>query len=81
MPYRYITEADRALIEKLHSKKATPDVIATSIGVSLSTIYRELPKGYTGTRGADGRQVYSAAKAQETVTRNMARRGRTRRMP
>lgn len=81
MPYRYITKADRVLIEKLHSKKATPDVIATSIGVSLSTIYRELPKGYTGARMADGRPVYSAAKAQETVARNVARRGRKRRKP
>lgn len=51
--------------------------IASVVGVSLATIYRELPRGYTDERFPGGRKVYSAVKAQQTVDQNIKRRGRS----
>ena len=65
--YRYLTNDDRLLIEKLYTRGIAPSDIASVVGVSLATIYRELPRGYTDERFPGGRKVYSAAKAQQTV--------------
>ncbi len=51
-----------------------PSDIASVVGVSLATIYRELPRGYTDERFPGGRKVYSAVKAQQTVDQNIKRR-------
>lgn len=75
--YRYLTHDDRLLIEKLYAHGITPSSIAGVVGVSLATIYRELPRGYTGKRYPGGRKVYSAEKAQQTTNQNIKRRGRT----
>lgn len=75
--YRYLTHDDRLLIEKLYAHGITPSSIARVVGVSLATIYRELPRGYTGKRYPGGRKVYSAEKAQQTTNQNIKRRGRT----
>ena len=75
--YRYLTHDDRLLIEKLYAHGITPSSIAGVVGVSLATIYRELPRGYTGKRYPGGRKVYSAEKAQQTTDQNIKRRGRT----
>ena len=74
---RYLTHDDRLLIEKLYAHGITPSSIAGVVGVSLATIYRELPRGYTGKRYPGGRKVYSAEKAQQTTNQNIKRRGRT----
>lgn len=75
--YRYLTHDDRLLIEKLYARGIAPSDIASVVGVSLATIYRELPRGYTDERFLGGRKVYSAAKAQQTVDQNIKRRGRS----
>ena len=75
--YRYLTHDDRLLIEKLYAHGITPSSIAGVVGVSLATIYRELPRGYTGKRYPGGRKVYSADLAQQTTDQNIKRRGRT----
>ena len=75
--YRYLTHDDRLLIEKLYARGIAPSDIASVVGVSLATIYRELPRGYTDERFPGGRKVYSAAKAQQTVDQNIKRRGRS----
>ena len=43
--YRYLTNDDRLLIEKLYTCGIAPSDIASVVGVSLATIYRELPRG------------------------------------
>ncbi|OLA66783.1 MAG: hypothetical protein BHW54_02940 [Subdoligranulum sp. 60_17] len=75
--YRYLTHDDRLLIEKLYARGIAPSDIASVVGVSLATIYRELPRGYTDERFPGGRKVYSAVKAQQTVDQNIKRRGRS----
>ena len=57
--YRYLTNDDRLLIEKLYTRGIAPSDIASVVGVSLATIYRELPRGYTDERFPGGRKVYS----------------------
>lgn len=49
--YRYIGPVERAEIERLHNGGGSPAFIAERVGVHVSAIYRELPKGYTGGRG------------------------------
>lgn len=75
--YRYLTNDDRLLIEKLYTRGIAPSDIASVVGVSLATIYKELPRGYADERFPGGRKVYSAAKAQQTVDQNIKRRGRS----
>lgn len=53
--YRYLTHDDRLLIEKLYARGIAPSDIASVVGVSLATIYRELPRGYTDERFPGGR--------------------------
>ena len=54
--YRYLTHDDRLLIEKLYARGIAPSDIASVVGVSLATIYRELPRGYTDERFPGGRK-------------------------
>ena len=55
--YRYLTHDDRLLIEKLYARGIAPSDIASVVGVSLATIYRELPRGYTDERFPGGRKL------------------------
>lgn len=65
------------LLKSYMRTESHPSSIAGVVGVSLATIYRELPRGYTGKRYPGGRKVYSAEKAQQTTNQNIKRRGRT----
>lgn len=81
--YRYITFADRKQIAELYRSNARPADIAARLGVTTTTIYRELKRGETV--GADGapvldrnqRRAYNPVIAQQTVQANFGRRGRT----
>lgn len=76
--YKYITLADRVLIERLYNLGTAPATVAVAIDVSLATLYRELQKGCTGVCDpATGRKVYNAHQAQTRFDRNIKQRGRT----
>lgn len=72
---RYLGPNERAEIERLHNGGAPAAAIADKIGAHVATIYKELPKGYTGDVNEYGRRVYSAETAQRTFERNIKRRG------
>ena len=74
--YKIITPEDRRTIEEVYSDGLAPVEIADKIGVSPSSIYRELARGYTGDTDENGRPAYSADVAQADVKQNMSRRGR-----
>ena len=81
--YKYITFSDRKQIAELYRSNARPADIAERLGVTTATIYRELKRGET--TGADGapvldrnqRRAYNPVIAQQTVQKNIRRRGRT----
>lgn len=58
--YTCITNKDRKIIEELWKNGHTPKDIADKIGVSHSTICRELKRGFDGTALEAGRCGYSA---------------------
>lgn len=46
--YKLITLEDRRKIERAYYNGAAPGAIAAEVGASLSSIYREIARGYTG---------------------------------
>ena len=72
---RYLGPSERGEIERLHNGGAPAAAIADRVGSHVATIYKELPKGYTGSVDEYGRRVYSAEVAQRTFERNIKRRG------
>lgn len=73
--YRYINFPDREKIEKMSKAGESLQAIADEIGVSVSTVYRELHRGCTDDK-KKMRYAYSAKKAQETLKKNFSKRGR-----
>lgn len=74
--YKIITLEDRRTIERVYCDGLAPVAIAAKIGVSPSSIYREIARGYTGETDKNGRPAYSANTAQADATKSMSRRGR-----
>ena len=74
--YKTLTLSDRLKIERAYLDGADAAEIAASLSSCLSTIYRELRRGYTGETDKNGRPAYSATEAQETTAQNIKRRGR-----
>lgn len=74
----HITWDDRIQIEAMVKVKTKKKVMAEVIGVSLSTIYRELGRGRTTQRNSDWteRTIYSADLAQQRVDKNKKNKGR-----
>jgi len=72
---RYLGPSERAEIERLHNGGAPAAVIAERVGSHVATIYKELPKGYTGAVDEIGRRLYRAEVAQRAFERNIKRRG------
>lgn len=75
--YKTITPDDRKMISVLYDAGTPLPSIAAAIGVSVSTLYRELQRGYTGALNSNACRAYSAEKAQRTINQNIKRRGRT----
>ena len=63
-------------LKRLHNGGTPAAAIADRVGSHVATIYKELPKGYTGAVDEYGRWVYSAEVAQRTFERNIKRRGK-----
>lgn len=74
--YRYLDLPTRRTIEALYLAGGEPKQIATYVGVSLSTIYRELQRGATGEIDKNLRPGYSAELAEKRLRENFKRRGR-----
>lgn len=74
--YKIITPGDRRTIERDYLGGAALDKIAAEVGVSVSSIYREIARGYTGDTDKNGRPAYSANVAQTATEEAMSRRGR-----
>ena len=72
----FLTFQQRQTIEQMHALDEPPAKIALAVGVSLTTIYRELKKGDTGDRDPINRIIYSAELAERRARENSRRRGR-----
>lgn len=75
--YKTITPNDRKMISALYDAGTPLPSIAAAIDVSVSTLYRELRRGYTGALNSNACRAYSTEKAQQTINQNIKRRGRT----
>lgn len=65
--YRHLSFEDRKRLETEYNAGAELSEIASLLGVHLSTVYRELARGYTGKMDANGRNGYSAETAQKAT--------------
>lgn len=73
---RYFTYENRKQLEEQYNAGSALSKIANTLGVHLSTVYRELGRGNTGELDANGRTGYSAELAQKTMLESLKRRGR-----
>ena len=78
--YRYISLEGRRKIASQYRAGARPADIASAIGVSTATVYRELQRGYTGETDENKQLIYDPMIAQEAVQNSFRRRGRKRRV-
>lgn len=69
-----ITNTDRMLIESMWRDGATAREIAERIGTDLSSIYRELKRGFDNTAISPGRCGYSAEVAIQAAEEAMTRK-------
>lgn len=74
--YRYLTFDDRKRLEKLYGNGERIVVIASCLGVSFATVYRELKRGYTGSNDDNMRPGYSAEVAELSLQNSFRSRGR-----
>lgn len=74
--YRYLTLADREMLEAQYLAGERPQDIADAIGVHVATIYKELKRGDTGKLDRNMRQGYSARLAQLRLHESMKNRGK-----
>lgn len=72
---RYITYEDRKRLEQLYSAGAAISDIAVTLNIHISTAYREIAKGNTGTLDKNGRFGYDAEIAQKATQESLKRRG------
>ena len=68
--------AQRISQQEQYNAGATLPDIADTLGVHISTIYRELNRGSTGEIDANGRAGYDAELAQKTMLESLKRRGK-----
>ena len=71
-----LTFSQRREIERLYAAGARPCEIAEAIGVTTTTVYRDLKRGATGELDEYYRPAYSADIAERTFQRSLRRRGR-----
>ncbi len=77
--YKRLGLRDRTKIEKMYRAGSRVEDIASHVGVSASTVWRELNRGCTGVYDdMTHRPEYSAALAEKAVQEAVRRRGRRR---
>ena len=74
--YTFRSISERQKIQSMWEAGASAKDIADEMGLSLSSVYTELRRGYDGTRLPDKRRRYDADLAQLTVQKGLERRGR-----
>ncbi len=74
--YKILDFEDRLQIERFLNKGISPQKIAYMLGVSQSTVYRELQRGDTGEMNDDYQRIYSAELGERNFKENMSKRGR-----
>lgn len=74
--YAFRSYHERQEIERMVEAGMSVKEIASSLGISLSTVYAELRRGRDGTRLPDKRLRYNADLAQLSVQQGLERRGR-----
>lgn len=75
MKGRYLTFEDRKRFESLHNAGVPLKVIAKTLGINLSTAYRELARGSDGTINERWSKNYSAEVAQANFVVSVSHRG------
>jgi len=76
--YKRLVLCDRKKIEKMYSTGSRVEDIASRVGVSASTVWRELNRGSTGEYDVNHRPAYNAELADKAVQEAVRRRGRRR---
>lgn len=74
----YMTYDDRKKFARLYRRGASPEELAATFGIHVSTVYRELTRGWTDGYNSLGRPRYSPIKAHAAFTRSLSKRGRKR---
>lgn len=77
---RYMSYDDRKKFARLYRRGASPEELAATFGIHVSTVYRELMRGLTDGYYSLGRPRYSPIKAHAAFTRSLSKRGRKRDM-
>ena len=73
----YLNYDQRKQIEKMHASGDSPQVIAATLDVCFSTVYRELERGRCGSDlDHNGRFKYSAEVAQKNFLESLKNRGK-----
>ena len=75
MKGRYLTFEDRKRFESLHNAGVPLKVIAKTLGINLSTAYRELARGGDGPINERWSKNYSAEVAQANFVVSVSHRG------
>lgn len=74
--YAYRSISERVKMQGMWEAGLSAQDIATEMGLSLSSVYTELRRGYDGTRLPNKRRRYDADLAQLRVQESIERRGR-----
>ena len=77
MRYKYITYQERQRISTHYLNGERVADIATALGLTLATVYRELKRGETGSLDRNQRMAYDPTLAQRRTQENLKRRGKT----
>lgn len=76
MRYKYITYHDRQQISARYLNDERVADIAAALGLSLTSVYRELKRGETGSLDHNQRMAYDPTLAQRRTQKNLKRRGK-----
>lgn len=77
MRYKYITYQERQRISARYLNDERVADIAAALGLSLTSVYRELKRGETGSLDRNQRMAYDPTLAQRRTQENLKRRGKT----
>ena len=76
MQYKYVTYQDRQQISARYLNDERVADIAAALGLSLTSVYRELKRGETGSLDRNQRMAYDPTLAQRRTQKNLKRRGK-----
>lgn len=74
-----LTMSDRLKLSELYLAERRTMDIASTLGVSMTTVYDELKRGYTGELDKNQQPAYDPELAQRVTMKNIRRCGKRRR--